>query len=337
MRKVDGTVPKITVIVPVYKVEKFLDRCVRSILNQSFKDFELILIDDGSPDTCPQMCDKWKAKDSRIVVIHQNNQGLSAARNTGIRVAKGEYLTFIDSDDWVSKTMLYDLLTLITKYDADISICNFISVSNENKKVKEKKRFTEKVYSQEEFMKVIMRINSNRCIHYAWGKLYKNSVIDAENHYPVGMLNEDVEGMFKAVIASEKIVETDKIGYFYFENEESISRKKFGENFLSLNAVWRRILKLSKERAPQYYDYVLYNYQRSDFTILMDSIIYGDKETDKKYSDELKNVQARLCKNKTNLLRSPMLLKRKLLMLVVSDFYGFICKAKRCTQNNGEI
>ena len=116
----------ISAIVPVYNVEKYLYRCVDSILKQTYENFELILIDDGSPDNCSQMCDELSEKDSRIKVIHQENQGLSAARNSGIKIAKGNYLTFIDSDDWISNTMFEDLINLIKEKNADISICNFI-------------------------------------------------------------------------------------------------------------------------------------------------------------------------------------------------------------------
>lgn len=312
--------PLISVIVPVYKVEKYLDRCINSIVGQSFTDFELILVDDGSPDKCPDLCEKWKKKDTRIKVIHQKNQGLSAARNTGIRLAKGDYLTFIDSDDWITGTMLEDLLKLIQKYDADISICDFIPTDHIIKELADKE-LKETVYSQEEFMKVILRVNSNRCIHYAWGKLYKRSVIDMKDHYPVGMLNEDVEGMFKAVIAAEKIVETNKVGYFYYENNESISRKKFGKNFLSLHEVWKRILIISKEKTPRYYNYVMYNYKRSDFTILMDMILYGDHATDQKYVAERKEIITRLRKSTAYLLKSPMKMNRKVMMLAVAFGY----------------
>lgn len=313
--------PLISVIVPVYKVEKYLDRCLTSIVEQTFSDFELILVDDGSPDQCPEMCENWKVKDQRIRVIHQKNQGLSAARNAGIRIAKGDYLTFIDSDDWVMPTMLGDLLSLIKKYDADISVCGFIATDRAIKGISNNKDCKETVYSQREFMNVILRVNSNRCIHYAWGKLYKRSVIDMKNHYPIGMLNEDVEGMFKAVIASKRIVETTKIGYFYYENNESISRKKFGANFLCLHEVWRRILRLSKESAPLYYEYVKYNYQRSDFTILMDMILYGDKETDKKYASERVRINKRLRNNVNDLLKSPMQKNRKIMLLLVAYAY----------------
>ena len=261
----------ISAIVPVYNVEKYLYRCVDSILKQTYENFELILIDDGSPDNCSQMCDELSEKDSRIKVIHQENQGLSAARNSGIKIAKGNYLTFIDSDDWISNTMFEDLINLIKEKNADISICNFI-VTDGNAIYKKNTKAEEKLYSKDEFMKIILRVNSNRCIHYAWGKLYKKDVIEKNEHYPVGMLNEDVEGMFKAVLKSEKIAETNKIGYFYYENSESISRKKFGENFLSLHHVWERILEISQNSAPEYVDYVKYNLIRSDFTILVDMI-----------------------------------------------------------------
>ena len=310
----------ISAIVPVYNVEKYLYRCVDSILKQTYENFELILIDDGSPDNCSQMCDELSEKDSRIKVIHQENQGLSAARNSGIKIAKGNYLTFIDSDDWISNTMFEDLINLIKEKNADISICNFI-VTDGNAIYKKNTKAEEKLYSKDEFMKIILRVNSNRCIHYAWGKLYKKDVIDKNEHYPVGMLNEDVEGMFKAVLKSEKIAETNKIGYFYYENSESISRKKFGENFLSLHHVWERILEISQNSAPEYVDYVKYNLIRSDFTILVDMILYGDKETDNIFSIERKNIKKRLKTNIGILLKSPMQIKRKILMLLVCYFY----------------
>lgn len=310
--------PKITVVVPVYKVEEYLDRCISSIINQTFKDFELILVDDGSPDNCPQMCEEWKKKDDRVLVIHQENQGLSAARNSGIKIAKGEYLTFVDSDDWISATMLEDLYRLSIKYKADISVCNFVRTDCQLKI--EKNNIEEKIYNQEEFMKVILKVNSNRTIHYAWAKLYHREVIDVD-HYPVGMLNEDVEGMFKAVMRSKTIVETNKIGYFYFENSESITRKKFGENFLSLNDVWNRIENISKKEAPKYLRYVQYNAKRIDFTILCDSILYGDKETDRLFNDKISLIRKRLKKNILELMRSPMRFDRKFLTMVVA--YGY--------------
>ena len=108
--------PKISVIVPVYKVEKYLDRCVKSIIGQTYPDFELILVDDGSPDKCPQMCDEWAKKDKRIRVLHKENGGLSSARNAGLRVARGEYVHFIDSDDWIELDLYENILNLFKIY-----------------------------------------------------------------------------------------------------------------------------------------------------------------------------------------------------------------------------
>jgi len=312
----------ISVIIPVYRVEAFLDRCMESVLRQTFRDFEVILVDDGSPDKCPQMCDEWAKKDNRITVLHQKNQGLSAARNHAIRVAKGEYLTFIDSDDWISDTMLEDLLALIQKYHADMAICNFIRTDG-SAPVPKSQDIQEAVYTKDEFMKIIMKVNGNRNIHYAWGKLYARKVIDFENHYPVGMLNEDVEGMFKAAICADKIAETSKIGYFYYENPESISRKKFGDNFLCLREVWQRVLSIAKEKAPEYLEYVEYNFMRIDFTILMDMILYGDKETDAKYADERLRLKKSLSGNMKKLLKGYAPINRKLFMILVCYCYPF--------------
>lgn len=115
---------KISVIVPVYRVEKYLNRCIESIHNQTYPDLEIILVDDGSPDNCGRMCDEWKEKDTRIKVIHQENRGLSAARNAGLSVAGGEYIGFVDSDDYIHSGMYEVLLREIKKHKADLAVCN---------------------------------------------------------------------------------------------------------------------------------------------------------------------------------------------------------------------
>lgn len=116
--------PELTIIVPVYNVEKYLPKCIDSILAQTFTDFELILIDDGSPDRCGEICDEYAAKDSRIVVIHQKNQGVSAARNAGLDAAQGEYIGFADSDDWIDQRMFETMLTVAQSSSADVVSCS---------------------------------------------------------------------------------------------------------------------------------------------------------------------------------------------------------------------
>lgn len=122
--------PKISIIVPVYKVEPYIHKCIDSILNQTFKDFELILVDDGSPDRCGEICDEYAKKDNRIVVIHKENKGVSSARNTGIQIAKGEYIAFVDPDDYIDKNMYEKLLLMAKTNNLDITVCQIKTVNN---------------------------------------------------------------------------------------------------------------------------------------------------------------------------------------------------------------
>lgn len=116
----------LSVIVPVYKVEPYLRRCVDSIRNQTYKNLQIILVDDGSPDRCGEICDAYAEIDERIIAVHQKNRGLSGARNTGLRYAKGEYVAFVDSDDWIAPTMYETLVRMIEKNDLDIARCGII-------------------------------------------------------------------------------------------------------------------------------------------------------------------------------------------------------------------
>lgn len=126
----------VSIVIPVYNVEKYLNRCVRSVINQTYKQLEIILVDDGSPDSCPRMCDEWQQKDSRIKVIHKNNQGLGMARNTGLDNAKGNYVCFVDSDDYIDKDTIETSLKAALDNDADIVVYGIKTVNNEGQIVK---------------------------------------------------------------------------------------------------------------------------------------------------------------------------------------------------------
>ena len=230
-------------------------------------------------------------------------------------------MTFIDSDDWISDTMLEDLYGIICKYGADIAMCNYLRTPTEVFVIRKKKQKVT-IYNKDEFMRIFLRITGNRCVHYAWGKLYSKKVIDRNEHFPVGLLNEDVEGMFKAITYSNKIVETTKIGYFYFENTESITKQQFGENFLCLTEVWERVLNISKKINPEYSKYVEYNLIRTDFTILVDAILYSNNLIDNLYSKELDLIKKRLKKNIGKLWKSPMSFNRKFILVFICYFFN---------------
>lgn len=204
----------ISVIVPVYKVEKYLNRCVDSILNQTFTDFEVILVDDGSPDACPQICEEYAQKDPRVHVLHQKNGGLSAARNAGIDWAfansNSQWLTFVDSDDWIHPRTLEALLNAAQDNHVDVSICGFQKTNGEEVGVSND--LPVQLWSPEDFyVKYIVNVA------VAWGKLYKKECFSSIR-YPVGKLHEDEFVTYKILFSCEEIAFVDAPFYAYFQN-----------------------------------------------------------------------------------------------------------------------
>ncbi len=220
----------ISVIVPVYGVEKYLSKCTESILNQTYSDFELILVDDGSPDNCGKMCDEYAQKDDRITVIHKENGGLSSARNAGLEHAfKGssEYVTFIDSDDRVHPRFLELMLRAISEKNADISICGFERTDDilsfdfspcEN--------ISSELVTPEDLL-----INHTWNYNYAWGKIYRKNLF-CDVRFPEGKNFEDVFTTYKALYKCEKLAFSDEPLYCYFRNEEGITRSPWKKSEL---------------------------------------------------------------------------------------------------------
>lgn len=216
--------PKISIIVPIYNVEDYLPRCIDSILAQTFSDFELILVDDGSPDNCGEICDEYAKKDDRIVVIHKENGGLADARNAGIAVAKGEYFGFIDSDDWIDPNMYQVLYNIATKNDADISECSFAQCSD-NITINQPQKIVEKEFTKED---AIIQLYSGDVYGtiVVWNKLYRN-VLFNELKFQTGKICEDQYIIPKLFYSANRIVSCDYIGYYYFYRENSIMNSGF--------------------------------------------------------------------------------------------------------------
>ena len=179
--------PTLSIIVPIYKVETYLPTCIDSILAQTFRDFELILVDDGSPDNCPALCDAAAQKDERIRVIHQKNGGLSAARNAGLDIARGEWIGFVDSDDTVAPEMYKTLHDLAQAHHANLAICDILLVDEQNQPLAlSNPAMPSEVFTREQ---VIAHIAGAQ-YHMATNKLYRREMF-AQLRYPVGKLNED--------------------------------------------------------------------------------------------------------------------------------------------------
>lgn len=222
----------ISVIVPIYNVEKYLDRCVDSIINQTYKNLEIILVDDGSPDNCPKMCDDYAEKDSRIKVVHKENGGLSDARNVGMEVATGEYVSFIDSDDYVSLDFYETLLETIVDNDSDIVECGVVKFY-ENEKF-DKYNDDLKVTNYDTVDALDGLINENPFKQHVWNKLYKSNIA-LDIPYAVGKLNEDEFWTYQIFGKAKKVTRINKTMYYYFQRGSSIMGN--GYNIKRLDAL----------------------------------------------------------------------------------------------------
>lgn len=219
--------PEISVIVPVFKVEKYLDKCVESIVNQTFGDFELFLVDDGSPDNCHEMCDSWAKKDGRIKVIHKENGGLSDARNVALDKITGKYICFIDSDDYVPADSLEAMYNSLKNNDADIAVGNMISFDENGAEKDFYVPFTEEtVLCGDDVLKTL----SQPC---ACNRLYKSSVFN-DLRYPVGRLYEDVFIWHKVLSQVKTIVFTGRTNYYYYIRSDSIMHQEYNIRFTDI-------------------------------------------------------------------------------------------------------
>ena len=208
----------ISIIIPVYKVEIYLEKCIQSVINQTYENLQIILVDDGSPDNCGKICDEYAKKDHRIEVIHNSNGGLSDARNKGLEIAKGEYIGFVDSDDYIEADMYEVLYNLLKQYNADVSICNFYTVSQGKISIKNADNGINE-YNRIEILKEILLDKNIQS--YAWNKLYKKELFD-EIKYPIGKKYEDIGTTFYLLEKCNKVVVTGKSEYYYINRQDSI-------------------------------------------------------------------------------------------------------------------
>ena len=241
--------PQISVIVPVYKVEAYLDRCVQSILQQTYTDFELIAVDDGSPDRCGPMCDEWAARDSRIRVIHKENGGLSDARNAGIDWAfahsDSRWLFFVDSDDLLHPEALQRLLEAAIEFDVDISIGGFAETSGDLPAV-EQSALQPRLWETRAFF---MQKNNLDAI-VAWGKLYRKELF-AQIRYPVGKIHEDEYTTYKLLFACEKVAVITAALYGYYINPNGITKSEWSPKRMDILDALQERLRFFRKRGDR--------------------------------------------------------------------------------------
>ena len=212
--------PIISIIVPVYNVEKYLHQCVQSILDQTIQNIEIILVNDGSTDMSSTICNEFKEKDHRIVVINKANGGLSDARNIGIKAAKGKYIAFVDSDDFIHKEMLKKMYQRIIIDGSDMAVCGYIQYYNNVKKNEQYIYGKDEVICPAQFFGSIL--SDEKIGNYAWNKIYKKELF-AEVTFPKGKAFEDINTTYKLVLLSDKISIINEALYYYRQRWNSIS------------------------------------------------------------------------------------------------------------------
>ncbi len=239
--------PVISIIVPVHNVELYLDKCIKSILDQTMNEFELILVNDGSIDQSGFICDSYAQKDNRIKVYHTNYRGVSAARNIGISVSQGEFIGFVDGDDYVDKDMYSKLLKLCKQTNSDIAVCKLGREIN-GKIINEDNSELIKELIHNEAMRELFKGNLYR--FSLCNKLFKRSCFDNIT-FPEGRIHEDLSTTYKLFSQSKRSIYTNYIGYIYVKRENSILTSRFNEKRLDAFLGWDEILPFMNQRYPE--------------------------------------------------------------------------------------
>lgn len=279
---------KISVIVPVYNVEQYLERCVNSIINQTYTNLEIILVNDGSTDNSGKLCDELAKKDERIRVIHKENGGLSDARNRGIDEAESDLVGFIDSDDYIDSDMYEVLLKNLNNTDADLSMCALYDVYNNTPEAQVTNKETWEL-SSEQAIKMVMeaKILSVTAVN----KLYRKSLF-TDLKFEVGKIAEDAFIMIKLLDKCEKIVATNEKKYYYVHRENSITTQKFSTKFLNVIEAYEQNSNIILEKYPKLKDVAQTRMNWAYFYVLDRLLLddnYNDKELENKLISYLKN------------------------------------------------
>lgn len=319
----------ISVIIPVYKVEEYLDRCLESIVKQTHNNLEIIIVDDGSPDRCPELCDEWMRKDSRIKVIHKENGGLSDARNAGVKVAEGEYIAFVDSDDWIEEKFIENLYKAIIEFDSDFSGCKYhrcekycqLNHGAEEQKIE--------LYDTISGLSALIDEKIGQVV---WNKLYKKDLIK-NIEFEKGKYHEDEFWSYQVFAKSMKYVEIGYVGYNYFQREASIMGETYSLKRLdAIEAKVRRQCFL-KEKFPEL---VL----QAKVNLLFSCMWHGQVALNKLTSDNKNyvfNYLERIIKeNKMSIVDyKGMKLTHKVWLILSNYFFKMVCRMRNLLHIGG--
>ncbi len=300
----------VSIILPVYKVEKYLEKCIETLIRQTYKNIEIILIDDGSPDKCGVICDEYSKKDERVKVVHNLNKGVSNARNTGLKMAKGRYICFVDPDDYVAEDYIEYLYKILLENNADISCCNFEYVyenAQENiETLKEKENI--KIYNTIDGLEDLLyqkNIDTS-----SWGKLFKREAF-SNILFPEGKIYEDFGTIYKVIMKLNVIVYSNQKKYYYLQRKESTIGRAFKEKDFDM-------LELSKEMER----YILDEYPQLDKAVksrILNMDFYFLRRMDKKeYKKQYNDIKCNIKQIRKDVYSSPKIKMKTKIAIIIS-------------------
>ena len=305
----------ISVIVPVYRTEKYLRRCIDSILRQTYKNLEIILVDDGSDDGAPLICDEYAHKDQRIQVIHKKNGGLSSSRNAGLDKAVGKYIAFIDSDDFIANDYVETLYREIKKKSAEFSKIDYKEVYDE-KQICEKSSKQSVIYEGEKVEEAYFNLRIDSVCVF----LYSRNLI-GDTRFIQGVTSEDIPFNFEIFSKAQKLVYIPTVKYYYYHNPKSISNGKFNKNMINYLLFRKQIYEYCRSEKKRTEKKAEILYARAAMGLMARMAIYGIE--DELEEDRYKKIMRKAFKPHKKAFFSDRNteLSRKLLAILVFDFY----------------
>lgn len=313
--------PTISIIVPVYNVEKYLQRCVDSIRRQTFRDYELILIDDGSRDGSGAICDRYATLDNRIQVIHKANGGLSSARNAGLDVAQGKYLGFVDSDDWIAEQMYGELLRLIEESGSDVAACGCLETTGTTRRIHSKgpiTHFEGKAILQNYLYEGAISLPG---AYSVCRNLYHRDLFNGIR-FPLGKLSEDIPTNYKVLSRAQRMVVCQWQMYFYFQGDVSLSRAGLRAKHFDLFEMCNEVSRLAADESDQRIKYLIEVLNaRCYFSLLARVAYFGVADSTLNREALIQEWTRELRKRYNLLMHAPIPTSRKIMIsLLCIDF-----------------
>lgn len=313
--------PEISIIVPVYNVEKYLKKCIDSIISQTYKNIEIILIDDGSTDKSGEICDEYASNDNRIIVVHKENGGLSSARNAGIDMAQGKYLGFVDSDDYIEKDMYETLYKNLVDNDADISVCGIFNCYNGNQYIECSEKTFMLLDPKAALSEVLI---GKRFSVPACNKIYNRNLFN-DMRYPVGKLSEDAFITPTLISNSKRVVVDTTPKYYYVHRKGSITSSYFKMKDFDVVEAYNINLEMIRSRFPDLENQAMFRHLWSYMYVLDKMILTPNFENSNEYNIVVNKIRS----NTLNILKIPFFTKKRkvatLILLFSKSLYAKLC------------